>query len=336
MMVEPVYSPAGRDEQLRQVRDEVRMGRWWRMRDLLASTQGVHHRVERTRILAEVGEGCVRAAREWAQEAPSPDADLMRARSAVFQARQLARRAAPGAGAAAGEAEALCWKAHKVLPADAVPYVCLLALAPVAQPYGRLSSCLADRPSDLFLPAGPWRLLDRAIRSEPCLSEAYLRVLELLMARQAWSAGYFCSWAAERDAAWHQRAGHKHGCALQTLPLHQRAHAYFKMRQQKPGAFMPHQAWRAQDVRQAVDADLTRAWGWFTSLAPGAGRLEDLHVLAHALWASTRYVEAARVFGQIGQLYLPVPWAFAADVPGNARAGLQIFIRAQEECLAQT
>ncbi|WP_030408342.1 hypothetical protein [Streptomyces albus] len=350
---EPVYSPAGRDDELRQVCDDVRLGRWWRMAELLDNTLGVQQRVERTRVLAEVGEGCVYAAWAWAREAPCPDAEVMKARAAVYRARLLKRRNGAAAGAAAREAEALCWRALSMLRADAVPYVCLLALAPVAPPGGFLAvNLMSDPPPDPFLPAGPWRLLFWAKWTEPCLREAYQRMLELLTARQSWAARDFCLWAAERDAAHHGRSEEPHGgserdaaphdrsegphgCALQTLPLHQRALAYYKARQDAPGSAMPHRAWRSLDIKPAVQQDVDRALAWFEGLRPGEGRLEDLHVLAHALWASTRYQEAKGVFREIGHRYVPVPWAFAADVPGDTHGGLKVFSRAREECLSQ-
>lgn len=101
-----VFHPAGLDEELRTVVEEVQAGRWMAMRDLLARsgpTSGL--RTARTQVLAAVAAGSD-VVETWCGEEPqSPDALVMRARVAVERALRASRQ--HGAWAA-------CWPPRHV------------------------------------------------------------------------------------------------------------------------------------------------------------------------------------------------------------------------------
>lgn len=315
-----VFHPAGLDEELRPVVEDVQAGRWMAMRDLLAqSGSAVGLRTARTQVLAAVAAGSDVVA-TWCREEPqSLDAVVMRARVAVERALRASRQHGAWAGVLAAEAREVCWSAARASPADSVPWVCLIALAQLDQPLA-VREHRAGPPYGSFLPPGPWGLLAEAYQRDPVGREAHVRMLQFWLSRPRplEAVWHFVQWAESWAPV---------GSPLLVLPLH--AHVeHYRLLQAARRLRTGHKGqWR---LDESVVRRTDRAWShWFEAEALEPRSAVDLNVLAHALWAGGRRAEAARVFEAIGPYAGRMPWAHVAADPG--RAELE-FVQARAQC----
>ncbi|MDH6138483.1 hypothetical protein P3T35_000460 [Kitasatospora sp. GP30] len=315
-----VFHPAGLDEELRTVVEEVQAGRWMAMRDLLARsgpTSGL--RTARTQVLAAVAAGSD-VVETWCGEEPqSPDALVMRARVAVERALRASRQHGAWAGVLAAEAREVCWSAVRVSPADPVPWVCLIALAQLDQRLA-VREHQAGAPYGSFLPPGPWGLLHEAYQRDPVGREAHVRMLQFWLSRPrpmelVWN---FTSWVEGWAPV---------GSPLHVLPLLAGVEKYRLLQAAGPLRTEDKGQWRLENT---VVKRTARAWSYWFEAEPLEPRsANDLNVLAHALWAGARRAEAARVFEAIGPYASRMPWAYVASEPGRAE---QEFVQARSQC----
>jgi hypothetical protein len=334
----PIYHPAGFDAGLRTALEELRAGRWLAMRDLLAAT-GTDWalRTSRTQVLAAAAAG-TDVVRAWLTEEPaSADGAVLRARVAVERALRAHRLGHAAAQAIVAEARMSCRQAAERAPADPVPWVGLLALARTDP-----SQALPEhrrRPPEPMLPPGPWGLLQQVQNRHPGNREAFHRVLHLLHARRDQSHGAqvdFVRWVVSWAPA---------GSPLLVLPLYAYAENY--RHQWERGRLDP--LMRRQWTREYIARDVRAALhGWFEHAGPDAARpdgplppsnggfrsLSDLNHLAHALWASHQFTDAARVFEALGPFATRLPWAYVSNDPSRPELAEREFLRARAQSLA--
>ncbi|MFG2430872.1 hypothetical protein [Streptomyces sp. NPDC048590] len=317
----PVYHPAGHDHALRVALQDLRTGRWLAMRNLLDNTPDWTSWTQRTQVLAAVAAGSD-TVRAWLTEEPgSVAATVMLARVTVERAVRAHRERRPGAHEAWTEAWERCRSAADTAPGDPVPWVCLLALSQIDEGQ-RLEEHRLLPPGPMLFP-GPWGLLAEADKRDPFNREAYHRMLQFVYARQAGGtlsqAVNFVQWAASSAPE---------GSALHVLPLYVRVERYRR----------EHRYEHALDlhwVTEDGERDARRALeNWFAVADPATRSLLDLNHLAHALWGSLRFTEAAPVFRAMGPYFTPLPWAHRTRPPHDPAGTEDVFLRARSRCLA--
>ncbi|MET7620148.1 hypothetical protein [Streptomyces sp. NPDC005408] len=317
----PVYHPAGHDSELRSALQDLRTGRWMSMRNLLASTSGWALWTQRTQVLAAVAAGSD-AVQAWRTEEPrSLTATVMHARVVVERALRAHRENHPRTHELWHEAWEACRIAAHQIPDDPVPWVCLLALAQLDEKQ-RLDEHRMPPPGPMLFP-GPWGLLAESDKRDPHNREAYHRMLQFVYARSSGAhlseAVNYAQWAASSAPA---------GSPLLALPLHVRVERY---RREKGHEKALDMHWVTDDATR----DALRALhDWFDLVPPTECSLLDLSHLAHALWGSHQFADAARVFEALGPYYTPPPWSYRTHSPGDAGLAEEVFLRARGRCLA--
>ncbi|MFH9468811.1 hypothetical protein ACH4LT_16230 [Streptomyces clavifer] len=316
----PVYHPAGHDHDLRTALQDLRTGRWLSMRDLLEDTPDWSAWTRRTQVLAAVAAGSD-AVQAWQAEEPrSVAATVMHARVVVERAVRAHREKHARAQELWQQAWEGCRAAAHASPADPVPWVCLLALSQLDERQ-RLEEHRLPPPGPMLFP-GPWGLLAEADRRDPFNREAYHRMLQFVYARQTGrnlsEAVDFVQWAASSAPE---------GSPLHALPLYVRVERY-RHEQGNEKALDLH--WVTEDGER----DARRALHiWFAHTDPATQSLLDLNHLAHALWGSLQFVDAAPVFRALGPYYTSVPWAYRNRHPRDPAGAEDVFLRARSRCL---
>ncbi|MEU5655289.1 hypothetical protein ABZ802_06710 [Streptomyces sp. NPDC047737] len=317
----PVYHPAGPDHALRVALQDLRTGRWLAMRNLLESTPDWALWTQRTQVLAAVAAGSDTVHAWLAEEPRSVAATVMHARVAVERAVRAGRERHPRAQELWQLAWEGCRSAAHASPEDPVPWVCLLALSQLDEGQ-RLEEHRLLPPGPMLFP-GPWGLLAEADKRDPFNREAYHRMLQFVYARQKGGtlseAVNFVQWAASSAPG---------GSPLHVLPLYVRVERYRRERGNE----------RALDlhwVTEDGERDARRALHiWFDAADPASRSLLDLNHLAHALWGSLRFADAAPVFRAMGPYYTSVPWAYRTRPPQDTASAEDVFLRARTRCLA--
>lgn len=325
--VRPVYSPAGFDNELRGALEELRAGRWMAMRSLLDRTGTAWGlRTARSQVLGVVAAGS-QLVEAWLQEDPkSADARMMSARVSVERAVRARRENHHSAGELEKTARMECHAAAELLPADPVPWVCLLALARLDERQERGEH--RERAAEPMLPPGPWGLLYRVYERDRYNREAHHRMLHFLHAR---CGGGLSSQASATDFVRWVSSWAPVGSSLLALPLY--AHVEQYRRQLAAGRDDPllRQQWAhdpiAMDARNALQ-------GWFDHTDPTSQSVLDLNHLAHALWAGKRPADAARVFAALGPYFTQQPWLQVAEDPERPESARAEYCRAREESFA--
>ncbi|MGW7528954.1 hypothetical protein [Streptomyces sp. NPDC054783] len=314
----PSYDPAGPDHALRSALQDLRTGRWMAMRTLLADTPPGGRWTQRTQVLAAAAAG-TDVVRAWLTEEPdSVHAAVMRARVGVERALRARREKHRRTHELWIEAWDAAQSAAGVAPRDPVPWVCLLALAQL-DPEQRWEEHRVPAPEPM-LPPGPWGLLAEAHARDPYNREAHHRMLQFLYVRGgsgrlAQAAG-FAQWAAGQAPP---------GSALHLLPLYVRVERY-RRDSGHDAALDLH--WVAEDAAREARHALR---SWFEHTRRDECSLPDLNHLAHALWGSLRFPDAARVFDAIGPYFTPPPWMYRT--PDRDRA-VEVFTQARDRCRA--
>ncbi|QNP71568.1 hypothetical protein IAG44_20470 [Streptomyces roseirectus] len=318
-----VYHPAGHDDALRVALVELEAGRWRTARQLLLAT-GTHWalRTSRTQLLA------VAAARSdvvgvWLHEEPHHyDAHLMDARVAVERALRAHRQRHAHTWEFEAEARRRVLAASRRAPHDPVPWVCLLALAQIdtRQQYHehRIPA------PELMMPSGPWGLLDQVNQRDPYNREAYHRLMQFFLAREApWAASQAAVFDLGRSLVSQQPVG----SPLLLLP----AYALVEQRRHSRGDLL----WRRQWAETPIIAYTLNAFHhWFHQTSPIMRSVADLSLLAYALWAGTKYQEAAEVFAALDPYASREPWATVHDQAAGPNTGEALLRRAHAESLA--
>ncbi|MFF4242989.1 hypothetical protein ACFYY2_00755 [Streptomyces sp. NPDC001822] len=317
----PVYHPAGPDHALRVASQDLRTGRWLSMRDLLESTPDWTLWTQRTQVLAAVAAGSDTVHAWLAEEPRSSAARVMHARVTVERAVRAHRERRPGAQQLWHEAWEGCRAAAQASPEDPVPWVCLLALSQLDEGQ-RLEEHRMLPPGPMLFP-GPWGLLAEADKRDPFNREAYHRMLQFVYARQSGGtlseAVNFVQWASSSAPE---------GSPLHALPLYVRVERY---RRENGNEKALDLHWVTEDGER----DARRALAvWFARAEPAARSLLDLNHLAHALWGSLRFADAAPVFHAMGPYYTSAPWAHRTRTPQGPAGAEDVFLRARSRCLA--
>jgi hypothetical protein len=314
-----VYHPAGPDDGLRAALEDLQMGRWMAMRSLLRETGADWAaRTSRTQVLAAAA---VRSdvVQVWqAEDSANGDVLVMQARIAVERVLQAHRQQRRDVQTLAQGAREVCWRAANAVPADPVPWVCLLALAQTDRRQALAEHRVAG--PDLMLPTGPWGLLAEVHHRDPYNREAYHRMLKVLMERAGGTLGDsvdFLRWVVTWAPA---------GSALLVLPLY--AYAEHFRCQRDGGSLDPlmRRQWTREHIARDVDRALVQ---WFDHVDVGWRAPLDLGHLAHGLWAANRLEDAARVFDAIGPNATKAPWASVAD---SAEQAEYEFLWARAQC----
>ncbi|MFC4463973.1 hypothetical protein ACFPH6_05245 [Streptomyces xiangluensis] len=307
------FHPAGFDDELRVVLEDVRAGRWRSMRDLLATTDSWTVRTARSQVLAAAA-ATSDAVEAWGQEARDHHWLMMRARVLAQRALNAHRAKDPGATAVADQARFACGEAARHWPADPVPWVVLLALAQVdaVQPWRRRPEHWMP-PWEPLLPYGPWGLLYEAHRRDPYNREAWHRMLQALT-EYGENATDFVRWVA----TWAPQ-----GSPLAVLPLHVYARVYQQRREE---GVLTALYWTTDPVSHYTRRALT--W-WFEHADRATWSPLDLNHLAQALH-SGGFADAAPVWEAIGPCATPIPWKYVADYPPQWQ---EEFLRARRHYL---
>ncbi|MGI5339714.1 hypothetical protein ACQEVS_21140 [Streptomyces sp. CA-181903] len=332
----PRFDPAGLDDELRMVLPDLPAGRWLSMRTLLDRTVRARdwsRWASRTQVLGAAAAG-TDMVRMWRAEEPdSVAAAVMHARVAVERTVRAHRVGHPDAARLWDEAVEACRMAAYASPDDPVPWICLLALAPL-DGHQRLPEHRVPAPDPLLAP-GPWNLLGEVERRDPGNREAYHRMTTLLATRAdgSWGQAHqFARWVLDRTP---------HGSPLLVLPLYVRVGLWRD--RHGPGRELD-MYWAGEYAVQDAERAL---WGWFDASGPdragdGAAGPPDLSILdlshlAHALWAAHRFIEAARVFAAMGPCAATRPWIHRADAHDRRPAeevAAEWIVRARGQCEA--
>ncbi|MFI9785480.1 hypothetical protein ACIHEI_18575 [Kitasatospora sp. NPDC051984] len=311
----PVYHPAGFDGALRAAVDDLSAGRWLSTERLLAApspTPAVW--TFRTQVLGLVAARSTVLA-DWGREQPdSRGLGVLRMRVGVEHALAAAREHRPEAWRLEQEARASCWAAAQADQQDPVPWVCLLALAAL-DPNQSLPEH-RHRSADPMLPAGPWALLDGALRRDPVGREAHHRMYRYwqLVNRRS-TALDFAHTVATRAPL---------GSPLAALPLYVSVDQYRQVRRRDT---IVREQWR----RDPHYSNTQRAYENWRVSEPGTWTVADLSHLAHALWASARMRAAVEVFEALGTFAARAPWIYIADSPDE---GETVLLTARQQALA--
>jgi len=318
-----VYHPAGHDDALRVALVELEAGRWRTARQLLVGT-GTHWalRTSRTQALA------VAAARSdvvgiWLHEEPHHhDAHLMDARVSVERALRAHRQQHSRTWEFEAEARHKAIAAARRAPYDPVPWVCLLALAQI-DTHQRYHEHRIPAP-ELMMPTGPWELLDQVHRRDPYNREAYHRLVQFFLARTVpWAASQAAVFDLGRSLVSQQPLG----SPLLLLP----AYALVEQRRHAREDLLWRRQWAKAPM---IDYTLNAFHHWFHQTSPLLRSVVDLSLLAYALWAGTKYREAAEVFTALGPYASREPWATVCERASGPDPGEALLLRAHGESLA--
>jgi hypothetical protein len=308
-----VYDLAGHDTALRFALEEVGVGRWMAMRDLLEQTgKNWVLRTSRSQILASVVARTDIVSRWHQEERSNPNALMMRARVATERLliadrqQQQLEEPKPIARSAVISARQICESASQADPGDPVPWICLLAMAPLDRDH---SMNRRPAPHGSLLPPGPWDLLAQIDGRHLGNREAHHRMLRFIEYDPVAVSDYMAwldTWLSNVP-----------GSPLVVLPLHVEASRF---RADDPLAL---HRWQTAVVRGHVE----RAWeDWFLKAPLDEKSGLDLNHLAHALFAAYELAKADKVFQAIGPYATHWPWAHVADDPEAA------FLKAREQC----
>ncbi|MCD9146068.1 hypothetical protein [Streptomyces albireticuli] len=328
----PVYHPAGFDHALRVAVEEVRAGRWIAMRDLLART-GTNWplRSARTQVLGVVAAGST-TVEAWAtEERDNPEARVMWARVLVQRAQRAHRKHYAGVQDLELVARQACWIAAEAMPADPVPWVCLLALARLDEFQQRPEHRM--QPWEYMLPPGPWGLLRHVWDRDQCSREAFHRMFKFLSCCTAGGTSVLAVDFGRWVASWAPD-----GSALLALPLYAYAESHHQQLEESRRKGRVDPLLRRQWADDPARGDAARAFHrWFAAVEhqdPATRSVPDLSHLAFALWAGHRYIDAAMVFDALGPYAALQPWGYVTDDPNRPEMAEAAFVRARQQCLA--
>ncbi|WP_051740774.1 MULTISPECIES: hypothetical protein [unclassified Kitasatospora] len=296
--------PAGHDGDLRAAVEELRHGRWYSARALLANSWGEPGLwAARTQVLGAMA-GHNNVLRHWGDEEPGAfGLTTLHTRVAVDQALLVGQRQPDSRDMALeSSARQWCWLAASMLGGDPVPWLGLLTLAQL--------DTAQERPEhkvpapDKMLPPGPWGLFDQARRTDPWGREAFHRMLRFWLARNEVGP------ATEFLATYLPSA--PDGSALHALPLYLYVDRYRRAERKEAIQLQ----WTDDET---VRGTVLRAFGhWRAALGRGSRwPVADESHLAHALWASRQRREAAEVFSAMAPFISLQPWQSLADRPGD-------------------
>jgi hypothetical protein len=310
-----VWDPAGRDRRLATTTQELRTGRYALAGELLADRQaGEDVRDYRYLILAQIAaSNGVDSA--WLTEQPgSTEAALLRVRTSVIRALQAHRARHPKAEGLIELARAQCLEAAERFPDDPLPWVALLHLAPAAPEN-------VPGPPELAI-NGPWRTMNQLWRRDPWNREAHHRLLTAVGPKSGGTV------SAVSGVAYWITSQAPSGSALCVLQLVAFTEAFRQQMERRDlsKALLTYRNWSTAYAEQETERCYEQ---WFVRTGGTGALLPDLHYLAHALWAGSRWPAAGEVFDVIGPYALTTPWS----LHGNPE---QVLVTAREHCVSES
>ncbi|MFE7032457.1 hypothetical protein ACFU9Y_19285 [Streptomyces sp. NPDC057621] len=312
---------AGRDEALYPVFEELKLGRYRLVKDVLAATgHDWQLRTFRSQVIA------LYAARTpaidyWYREEPhTPDSLLMWAR--VLTQRVFALQlptSDPAVLAAAEQARHACHAAIRACPKCPAARVCLLALAQFdADPRYRQNQHDHWAPGADNLLEGPWPLFWAVRQRDPENREAYQRLLQFFYARGE---------GAHNVALWLATSAGE--CSnLHMVPLHAFAEDYRQRRRRGSSDFT---YWTSQHIQRYVQRARDHWFAYLDEDTRASPVLSmDFNLLAWALDKSG-VGGAGPVFEAIGPYATATPWQ-TLEPRSN---WVQDFLKARHSALAE-
>jgi hypothetical protein len=296
----PEFDPDCGDVLLTSARQDIVIGRWQGVRDLLRATGGDWPtRGHRVRLLAQSCTSSTTVESWLAAEPHSADALVLRAATETARAFTLA--IAAGRGVPIGQeridtAVLACLRATEAWPADPTPWVSLISVARL-YPTGVRRRELA-------------RWWDELHRRDPYSMEGHLQVLHYYSAR--WHGTHGLMYDFARDAA----GVAPPGCALPVLVQYARVEEFRYSLDGAKGrrsALGMGQHW---DHDGAV-GDVHRTWQrWIVGRGDAAvvpAELRDLNHLAHAACHAGTTEIASAVLRMLGRRFTRTPWSCTGE-----------------------
>jgi hypothetical protein len=296
----PEFDPDCGDVLLTSARQDIVIGRWQGVRDLLRATGGDWPtRGHRVRLLAQSCTSSTTVESWLAAEPHSADALVLRAATETARAFTLA--IAAGRGVPIGQeridtAVLACLRATEAWPADPTPWVSLISVARL-YPTGVRRRELA-------------RWWDELHRRDPYSMEGHLQVLHYYSAR--WHGTHGLMYDFARDAA----GVAPPGCALPVLVQYARVEEFRYSLDGAKGrrsALGMGQHW---DHDGAV-GDVRRTWQrWIVGRGDAAvvpAELRDLNHLAHAACHAGTTEIASAVLRMLGRRFTRTPWSCTGE-----------------------
>lgn len=311
----PDFDPDCGDAPLTCARQDIVIGRWQGLRDLLRNTgPDWPVRGHRVRLLAQACAGSSTVESWLAAEPHSADALVLRAATETARAFNLAIAAGRGVPIDQRRIDAAvlaCRTATEAYPQDPTPWISLISVARL-YPSGVRRQELA-------------RWWDELHRRDPFSMEGHLQVLHYYSAR--WHGTHGLMYDFARDAA----GVSPPGCPLPVLVQYARVEEFRYALDAAPG---PH-ASRGLGQHWSHDgavSDVRRTWQRWIRGRPtddvAPDELRDLNYLAHAACHAGIHDIAAALFRMLGHRATRAPWAYTGDpekqfVKWRAEVGLR-------------
>ncbi|WP_155056366.1 hypothetical protein [Streptomyces blattellae] len=296
----PDFDPDCGDAPLTAARQDIVIGRWQGLRELLRTTgPDWPARGHRVRLLAQACASSSTVESWLAAEPRSADALVLRAATETTRAFNLA--IAAGRGVPIDQrrvdgAVTACLHAAEAYPKDPTPWISLISVARL-YPSGVRRQELA-------------RWWDELHRRDPYSVEGHLQVLHYYSAR--WHGTHGLMYDFARDAA----GAAPPGCALPVLVQYARVEEFryaLDAAKGRHAAVVLSQHWN----HDGAVSDVRRTWQrWIMDRAGNAvapGELRDLHYLAHAACHAGLPEVAAPLLRMLGRRATRTPWSYTGD-----------------------
>ncbi|WP_330299423.1 hypothetical protein [Streptomyces sp. NBC_00503] len=288
----PVYDQAYGDRGLEECRQDLVMGRWEGVRDLLAEhpREDWDRRAHRIRLLADAAASSRTVDVWYAADPGNPDAALLRAETEVMRMFAAASSGAMPGRDALDQVARACLRACDLAPQDPHPYVCLVTL-------GRLYE--GGDPN-----IGHWWQELRA--RDPHHREGHHQVLRYLSAR--WHGSHGESYNFAWDGAVYAPPGSPLAVLPQVARVEQYRHEREAQGQSAVGLATHWSGERARwDLRTALE-------NWIAQRTrPYAQDVADLNYLAHGLVHGGMEEESVEVFALLDNRATRIPWSYSGD-----------------------
>jgi hypothetical protein len=296
----PDFDPDFGDRPLTEARQDIVIGRWQGVRDLLHSTgDDWPRRTHRLRILSHAAAGSS-AVETWrAAEPDSPDAAVLRAATEVVRVFNQAIAAGRGVGtdpARLDSAVMTCLDAADASPADPMPWVSLLTVARLYE--GGITQGELRR----------W--WEELRRRDPYNMEGHVQLLRYFSARWHGTHGRMYDFA--RDAAGAAPPGSALPVLVQIARVEEFRHvAEAALGRQPVRDFGQH--WHHELAVTEVRRTFER---WIGGRAPGPvvpEEVAELNYLTHAACYAGLEDAAGILFELLGWRAARVPWVYTGD-----------------------
>ncbi|MEU3982111.1 hypothetical protein AB0F77_18740 [Streptomyces sp. NPDC026672] len=296
----PDFDPDCGDAPLTSARQDIVIGRWQGVRDLLRVTGADWvARGHRVRLLAQACTDSTTVESWLAAEPNSADAQVLRAATETARAFTLAIAAGRGGPIdreRIDSAVLACLRATESWPDDPTPWISLISVARL-YPSGVRRQELA-------------RWWDELHRRDPYSTEGHLQVLHYYSAR--WHGTHGLMYDFARDAA----GVAPPGCALPVLVQYARVEEYRYALDAAQGRQSATGLGAHWDGDAAV-SDVRRTWHrWVTgrgNAAVAPGELRDFNCLAHAACLAGLPDIASALLRTLGRRATRTPWSYTGD-----------------------